>query len=75
VTSFEYQSQLCHAGQACADEHDLPMQFIQGDAFEPQAFGVFNTNQHAVALHACGDLHVRLLEYSVAHRLPAITFS
>ncbi|NGZ12604.1 methyltransferase [Vibrio aestuarianus] len=75
VTSFEYQMPLCEAGQTIADAFALPMQFIQGDAFQPEALCAFHPAQHAVALHACGDLHVRLLEYSVAKKLPAISFS
>jgi hypothetical protein len=32
-------------------------------------------NQHAVALHACGDLHVRLLQYATQAGSRAITIS
>ncbi|PMH46778.1 SAM-dependent methyltransferase [Vibrio sp. 10N.286.49.B3] len=75
VTSFEWQQALCDSGQEIADKQSIPMHFIQGDAFTPEAKAVFNPNQHAVALHACGDLHVRLLELSVYYQLPAITIS
>ncbi|NVD07066.1 methyltransferase [Vibrio sp. JPW-9-11-11] len=75
VTSFEFQATLCQTGQNEADRLDLPMHFVQGDAFSPQASAVFRPHQHAVALHACGDLHVALIQHSVQHQLPAITFS
>ncbi len=75
VISFEYQPQLCDEGQAIARQKRLPMTFVQGDAFLPAAKSVFNSDMHALALHACGDLHVRLLEYGSEKHLPAITIA
>ncbi len=75
VTSFEWQQSLCESGQKIADAQRLEMTFVQGDAFSERADEVFNPNQHAVALHACGDLHVELVKKSVSHGLPAVTIS
>jgi hypothetical protein len=75
VISFEFQTQLCQEGQEIARQKRLPMTFVQGDAFLPAAKSVFNSDMHALALHACGDLHVRLLEYGCEKRLPAITIA
>ncbi len=75
VTSFEYQQTLCEAGQSEADKLGLNMQFTQGDAFSDQAMSAMNSQQHAVALHACGDLHVTLLRHASHLKLPAITIS
>ncbi|MEG3221195.1 methyltransferase [Vibrio gigantis] len=75
VTSFEWQQSLCESGQKIADAQRLEMTFVQGDAFSESADDVFNSNQHAVALHACGDLHVELVKKSVSHGLPAVTIS
>lgn len=75
VTSFEWQQSLCESGQKIADTQRLEMTFVQGDAFSEGADEVFNPNQHAVALHACGDLHVELVKKSVSHGLPAVTIS
>ncbi|MEC7942255.1 MAG: methyltransferase [Pseudomonadota bacterium] len=75
VTSFEWQQSLCESGQKIADTLHLEMTFVQGDAFSESADKVFNPNQHAVALHACGDLHVELVKKSVSHGLPAVTIS
>ncbi|ROR24117.1 methyltransferase [Vibrio crassostreae] len=75
VTSFEWQQSLCESGQKIADARRLEMTFVQGDAFSESADKVFNSNQHAVALHACGDLHVELVKKSVSHGLPAVTIS
>ncbi|WP_139684511.1 methyltransferase [Vibrio tasmaniensis] len=75
VTSFEWQQSLCESGQKIADTQHLDMSFVQGDAFSKDADRVFNSNQHAVALHACGDLHVELVKKAVSHGLPAVTIS
>ncbi|NOH96738.1 methyltransferase [Vibrio sp. 99-70-13A1] len=75
VTSFEWQNSLCISGQAEADKQGLNMQFVQGDAFSHTSDHVFNSCQHAVALHACGDLHVGLLKKVTQHALPAVSIS
>ena len=75
VTSFEYQRTLCDVGQREADNLKLPMTFVQGDALSSEAKFILTKNQHAVALHACGDLHVSLIEKAVAAGLPALTLS
>jgi hypothetical protein len=75
VTSFEWQHSLCLAGQQEADAMNLPMRFIQGDALSAEAEKVVEPNQHAVALHACGDLHVNLLKLVASGRLPSVTLS
>ncbi|KQH85441.1 SAM-dependent methyltransferase [Vibrio furnissii] len=75
VTSFEYQTELCERGQQDADALHLPMRFVQGDAFDEQSRACFSAQQHAVALHACGDLHVRLMQYATDASLQAISFS
>ncbi|MDG2638516.1 methyltransferase [Vibrio parahaemolyticus] len=75
VTSFEYQQALCDSGQQATNEHHWKMTFIQGDAFDPQTKAVFKPTQHAVALHACGDLHVRLMEYGSEAGIAAMTIS
>ncbi|MFB9216807.1 methyltransferase [Vibrio sinaloensis] len=75
VTSFEFQQALCDAGQREADKQLLPMHFIQGDALSETAKVALNPNQHAVALHACGDLHVSLMKKAAEINLPALTIS
>lgn len=75
VTSFEYQQSLCESGQTEATRQGLPMTFVEGDALSDNAESVFNSRQHAVALHACGDLHVSLIKKGVKHNLPAMTIS
>ncbi len=75
VVSFEYQQTLCEEGQKEADYLALPMTFVQGDAFCSESQTLFHSDQHAVALHACGDLHVRLMHYAAKANNSAISFS
>lgn len=75
VVSFEYQAELCQSGQQEADVLQLPMHFVQGDAFDHRSVALFEPTTHAVALHACGDLHVRMLQYATQAGIEAISFS
>lgn len=75
VTSFEWQSSLCEKGQQEADDQLLPMTFVQGDALSENAKQVVKQDMHAVALHACGDLHVRLIQHASEMESKAISVS
>ncbi|MEO3865153.1 methyltransferase [Rheinheimera fenheensis] len=67
VTSVEWQPQLCAEGAALAEKHQLEQQFICADVLSEPLNGVLNPAQHLVALHACGDLHIRLLRQAVQY--------
>ncbi|PKH99032.1 methyltransferase, partial [Shewanella sp. 11B5] len=60
VTSIEWQAGLCTQGQIFAKQWQLPQTFICADAFAPidSSKPLLLIDQHAIALHACGDLHV-----------------
>ncbi|ABZ77373.1 conserved hypothetical protein [Shewanella halifaxensis HAW-EB4] len=63
VVSLEWQQSLCDAGELFAAKWKLPQTFICADAFAGQSEQL-HTEQLAVALHACGDLHVTLLKHA-----------
>ncbi|MFV0594102.1 methyltransferase [Shewanella sp.] len=84
VLSLEWQAMLCEEGQAFADKWHLSQRFICADAFAIADKASDNTahqanpfcaQQQAVALHACGDLHVRLLQLAVAAGTQALAIS
>ncbi|PKF51330.1 methyltransferase [Enterovibrio nigricans] len=75
VTSLEWQKALCEDGQAYADKHNLAMRFVQGDAFSLDNRVLLDECDHAVALHACGDLHVTLLRHAVNTAVESVTVS
>ncbi|WP_429739232.1 methyltransferase [Enterovibrio makurazakiensis] len=75
VTSLEWQSALCQDGQDYADKQGLPMHFVQGDAFASDSELLVRDCDHAIALHACGDLHVTLLQHSVSAKPKSVSVS
>jgi len=84
VLSLEWQAMLCEEGQAFADKWQLSQRFICADAFAIEGNACENTahqtnpfraQQQAVALHACGDLHVRLLQLAAAAGTQALAIS
>lgn len=75
VTSLEFQASLCQQGQKLALQRQLPMTFHQCDVLSAQASQHVVAKQHAVALHACGDLHQRLIELAVTNRTQAVSIA
>ncbi|KLV09046.1 SAM-dependent methyltransferase [Photobacterium aquae] len=75
VTSLEWQQALCDDGAVAAKRLGLPMTFVQGDAFAEESSAYIVSRQHAVALHACGDLHVSLLKQVAAKQGQAVSIS
>jgi len=62
VNSLEWQQPLCLDGQLQAEKLKLPQRFIQADALAADSENYVKVEQQAIALHACGDLHIRLLQ-------------
>lgn len=63
LTCLEYDPALITASQALSDHHGLPATHRQQDVMADVAI---NAGHTPVALHACGDLHVRLLHLASA---------
>ena len=59
VSSLEIDAVLCQAGEHLAGRAGVAQKFLCRDALT--ATNVFLPNQHAVALHACGNLHRTLI--------------
>ncbi len=62
VTALEWQPALCEQGQALAERQGAAVRLVPRDVMSTDTAGWLSEHTHAVALHACGDLHVRLLE-------------
>lgn len=71
VHSLEIDAALCAEGQRLAGRVHLPQQFLNADALGPGALDGC-AGQHAVALHACGDLHRRLVAEAGSAGLQAL---
>ena len=63
LTCLEYDPALIAAGQALSDHHGLPATHHLQDVMADVSISPEHT---PVALHACGDLHVRLLQLASA---------
>lgn len=65
VTSVEWQRQLCADGSALAEKLQLAQRFICADVLTQPLDKVLCQQQHVVALHACGQLHITLLQQAM----------
>ena len=52
---------MCKQGQQLAVQQDIEQNFIEANVLLGEADKYLNQQQHVVALHACGDLHVHLI--------------
>lgn len=73
VTSIERNATLCRQGQTFADQMNAHMRFHTVNVLSEEAGRYIEAGHHAVALHACGDLHLQLLREGGAHRCRAIS--
>ena len=71
VTSLEIDAYLIAAGIGLADRADIEQRFLHADALDPAA-AAYLDGHHAVALHACGDLHLALLRGAADRRTSAL---
>ena len=63
LTCLEYDPALIASGKALSDHHGLPVTHSLQDVMAEVAISPEHT---PVALHACGDLHVRMLQLASA---------
>ncbi|WP_254275031.1 methyltransferase [Halomonas sp. 3H] len=66
VTALEWQPALCEQGRELAARQDAAVRMAVQDVMDEDAAGWLSPRTHVAALHACGDLHVRLLELAAA---------
>lgn len=67
VSTLEIDRQLCQEGRQLAARQQLPQEFLEADALTVADWP--QSGQHAVALHACGELHRRLISHGVAREV------
>lgn len=66
LTCVEYDPLLVASGQALSQRHHLHALHVEQDVLAANASAVLSANHTPVALHACGDLHVRLMQLASA---------
>jgi hypothetical protein len=62
LSCLEYDPALVHSGQCLSDKLGLAAQHIEQDVLAADTHLQLTASHTPVALHACGDLHVRLLQ-------------
>ena len=75
VTSLEWQQSLCREGAQLAAQHHLNQQFIQADVLNDDLKPLLQQAEHALALHACGDLHIELMRQGASCGLARMTIA
>ncbi|TBN44218.1 methyltransferase [Pseudomonas sp. BGI-2] len=63
---LEYDPALVASGQALSQRHHMHALYVEQDVLAPDAASLLNADHTPVALHACGDLHVRLMQLASA---------
>ena len=71
VLSLDFDAALCREGELLAERAHVDQHFVRADALHAHS-AVHLAGRHAVALHACGDLHLALLRGAVAHHAAAV---
>ncbi|MGP6417527.1 methyltransferase [Pseudomonas putida] len=66
LTCVEYDPALVASGQALSQRHRLHSLHVEQDVLAADAASVLRALHTPVALHACGDLHVRLMQLASA---------
>ena len=66
LTCVERDPELVRNGQQLSEKRQISARHIELDVMHDQAAQLLNASHTAVALHACGDLHVRLLQLASA---------
>lgn len=74
VLSLDFDATLCREGELLAERAHVDQHFVCADALDAHA-AVHLAGRHAIALHACGDLHLSLLRGAVAQHAAAVDLS
>ncbi|MCF4995533.1 methyltransferase [Pseudomonas syringae] len=66
LTCVEYDPALVASGEALSRRHHLRALHVEQDVLAASAANVLHVDHTPVALHACGELHVRLMQLASA---------
>ena len=75
VIALERDAKLIAAGKIQAAREHATIDFHCVDAMTAAAANVLQKNHNAIALHACGDLHVQLLQLCAQKQTQTITLA
>jgi len=75
LTCLEYDPALVAAGEQLSQHHHLSVEHRLQDVMAPDAATRLSATHTPVALHACGDLHVRLIQLASASGCPQLAIA
>ncbi|SFD22664.1 methyltransferase [Pseudoalteromonas denitrificans] len=75
VHSIEIQPHLCEQGVELAKKYEMNINFTQADVLKDDLAEHIKQTQHAVALHACGQLHQTLMRQAVSSHTQKLSLS
>jgi hypothetical protein len=75
VTGLDWNSDLCRKGNKLSHTHNVDVRLEHCDVLSPAAAHHLGQAKHAVALHACGDLHRRLIETASSRGIQSLHLS
>ncbi|TBW55498.1 methyltransferase [Marinobacter halodurans] len=73
LVGYEWDPALVADGNALAARYGDPVTLVTRDVLDPDMS--WSPACHGVALHACGDLHRRLIEQGARHRWPRLSIA
>ncbi|CAD5105902.1 methyltransferase [Zestomonas carbonaria] len=75
LTCLEHDQALVEAGQQLSQRRHLPARHLRQDVLADDTASRVEASHTPVALHACGDLHVRLLQLASATGCPQLAIA
>ncbi|MEQ5835574.1 methyltransferase [Marinobacter sp. NFXS9] len=73
LAGYEWDAALVADGNALAERYGDPVTLVTRNVLDPDL--PWSPVYHGVALHACGDLHRRLIAEGARHRWPRLSLS
>lgn len=75
LTCLEYDPALIDSGEQLSRHHGLPARHVQQDVLADDTPQQLCAEHSPVALHACGDLHVRLIQLASQQGCPQLAIA
>ncbi|WP_404938067.1 methyltransferase [Pseudomonas sp. JDS08PS003] len=75
LTCLEYDPALIESGEQLSRHHGLPARHRQQDVLADDTAQHLRAEHSPVALHACGDLHVRLIQLASQQGCPQLAIA
>lgn len=75
VVGLEWDKALCEAGNQLSVQHRMACHLAFQDVLAPEAADWIARSGQVVALHACGELHERLLVLACSQGTPSLSLS